>query len=148
MVSCFTRTPKKRAEFSQKHHCPEAGSYEEILSDGNVDAVILETPNFVHCQQTIEAVQAGKHIFVDKPIANTIEDAKKMVEVCQQARVILAVGHNTRREAGHRKMKFLIDEGALGKIIMAEANFSHSGGLGLRPEQWRWYNDTRVTHYF
>ena len=106
-----------------------------------MEARILETTNFVHCGQTVEAAQAGIHVVVDKHIANTIEDAKEMVGACQQAGVILAVGHNTRRRAGHRKMKSLIDEGALGKIIMAEANFSHSGGLGLKPEHWRWDKD-------
>lgn len=141
LVSCFTRTREKRKEFSQKYHCNQAGSYEEILNDPKIDAVILETPNFIHCQQTVEAAKHGKHVFVDKPIANTVAEAKKMREVCQQARVILAVGHNTRRMAGHRKMKSLIDEGVLGNIIMAEANFSHAGGLGLTPEQWRWYED-------
>jgi predicted dehydrogenase len=87
------------------------------------------------------AAQYGKHVYVDKPIANTLTDGKKMVEACQKAGVVLLVGHDMRRLSGYRKVKNLIDQGAIGKPVMAESNFSARLGFELTPDMWRWYGD-------
>lgn len=138
LVTCFTRTPAKRRQYSEKYGCDQEESYEDVLKRDDIDGVLLTTPNAMHAEHTLLAAQHGKHVFVDKPIANTMADGKKMVEACREAGVVLMVGHDMRRLAGNRRAKELIDGGAIGKPIMVEANFSHSLGFELTPEKWRW----------
>ena len=141
LVTCFTRTPEKRKAFSEKYGCAQQKSYEALLKRADIDGVILVTPNAVHCEQAVLASQYGKHVFVDKPIANTIAHGKEIITACQKAGVVLMVGHHMRRSAGFRKLKELIDGGAIGKPIQVEANVSHSGGFALTPEKFRWRGD-------
>jgi UDP-N-acetyl-2-amino-2-deoxyglucuronate dehydrogenase len=141
LVTCFSRTPEKRAAFSRLYGCDQEKSYEELLGRRDVDGVFLITPNAVHAEQTELAARYGKHVFVDKPIANTLEDGQKMVAACRENGVVLMVGHNMRRSKGFRKIKEFLDRGAIGKPVMVEANFSHDVGFELTPEQWRWRGD-------
>jgi len=140
-VACFSRNSQKRIAVSQRNRCVPEESYEGMLEREDIEAVILTTPNAVHAEQAILAAQHGKHVFVDKPIANTLEHGKKIVEACQKAGVILMVGHDMRRLGGFRKAKDLLDKGILGKPIMVEANLSHNVGFHLTPEDWRWYGN-------
>jgi len=141
LVTCYTRSPEKRQEYSQRYGIDQEKSYEDLLKRNDIDGILLVTPNAVHAEQVVLAAQHGKHVFVDKPIANTLADGKKMVETCQKAGVTLLVGHDMRRLAGFRKIKELIDKGVIGKPVMAEANFSHNLGFQLTPEKWRWRGD-------
>ena len=141
LVTCFSRTPEKRVAFSKKYGCDQEKSFEDVLERNDVDGVFLTTPNAIHAEQTVLAAQHGKHVFVDKPIANTLADGKKMVKACEKAGVVLSIGHDMRRLSGFRKMKELIDGGAIGQPVMAESNFSATLGNELTPDKWRWYGD-------
>lgn len=139
LVSCYTRSPGKREEFAGKYGCRKAQSYEQLLDDPEVEAVILTTPHAAHAEQILAAAARGKHLFVEKPIATTIADAKRSIEACSEAGVVLALGHNQRRRAGHRKIKELLDKGAAGHVMSAEGHFSSDIGLALTPRDWRYY---------
>jgi predicted dehydrogenase len=141
LVTCYARTPEKRQAFSQKYGCDQEKSFEDVLKRDDVEGLLLVTPNAVHAEHAVLAAQHGKHVFVDKPIANTLADGKKMIEACQKAGVTLLVGHDIRRVSGFRKAKELIDQGAVGKPVMVESNFSGRLGFELTPEKWRWYGD-------
>jgi UDP-N-acetyl-2-amino-2-deoxyglucuronate dehydrogenase len=141
LVTCYTRTPEKRQAYSQRYGIEQEKSLEDLLKRKDIDGILIVTPNVVHAEQAVLAAQYGKHVFVDKPIANTIADGKKMIEACQKAGVVLQVGQLMRRLAGYRKIKELIDKGAIGKPVMAEANFSHNLGFQLTPDKWRWRGD-------
>jgi len=141
LVTCFTRTPEKRKAFSEKYGCDQEESYEAVVKRDDIDGVLLITPNNVHAEQAVLAAQHGKHVFVEKPIANTIEDGKRMIEACEKADVTLMTGHYMRRWGAFRKVKELIDGGAIGDPIQVEANFSHSLGFELTPDKFRWRGD-------
>ena len=141
MVTCYTRTPEKREAFSKKYGCDQEKSFEDVLKRNDVEGLLLTTPNAIHAEHALLAAKQGKHIFVEKPIANTMAEGKKMVEACQKAGVVLLVGHDMRRLSGFRKIKDLIDKGAIGKPIMVESNFAATLGFELTPEKWRWYGD-------
>ena len=85
IASCFSRSEEKRQKFAAKYGCKAADSYEEILSDKSIEAVINTTPNAAHLETTRAAAAAGKHVFLDKPIANTIADARALTEACRKA---------------------------------------------------------------
>ncbi len=141
LVTCFSRTLEKRKAFAARYECDEESSFNDVITRADVHAVLLTTPNAIHAEHAVLAAQHGKHVFVDKPIANTMADGKKIVKACQEARVVLLVGHDMRRLAGNRKVKELIDAGAIGDPVQVEANFSHSLGFDLTPDKFRWRGD-------
>ena len=141
IVTCFTRTPEKRKAFSERYACDQDETFEAMVRRDDVDAVVLVTPNAVHREQTEIAARHGKHVFVEKPIAKTLEDGRSMIDACKRAGVVLMVAHVARRHAGNRMAKKLLDSGALGKPMMVEANVSSDQGVGLVPEEFRWRND-------
>jgi predicted dehydrogenase len=139
MITCFTRTKAKRDEFAAAFQCDQDSSYEDVLKRKDVEAILLTTPNSAHGDMTVMAAEHGKHVLVEKPIANRVPDARRMIEACRKHGVVLSVAHNQRRLAGYRKIKAMIQTGNLGKVVMAETNFSHNGGFRLTPQMWRWH---------
>jgi len=141
LVTGFSRTAESRKNLAEKYECREVSSAEGLLRMDEIEAVLIGTPNHTHGEYVIKAARAGKNVFVDKPITNEIAQAKECIAACKEAGVILQVGHNSRRGGRNRRLKKLIDAGELGQVIACEGNFSHAGGLKLKPEQWRFYND-------
>ena len=82
IAACYSRSVEKREKFAAKYGCRAAASYEAILNDRSIEAIINTTPNGVHRETTLAAAAAGKHVFLDKPIANTIADARAITDAC------------------------------------------------------------------
>lgn len=139
LATCYTRTEAKRRAFADTFGCDADESLEAVLSRDDVDAVIITAPNNLHREITEAAASAGKHVFVDKPIALEIEDGKAMTAACEAAGVKLAVGASSRFLRGHRVCRDLLDRGALGNLAMVETNYSNERGLFYTPENWQWY---------
>jgi predicted dehydrogenase len=138
IVACFSRSPEKRQAFAKKYGCRAAGGYEEILADKSIEAIINTTPNSVHRETTVAAAKAGKHVFLDKPIANTIDDARAITGACRKAKVVLALGYQRRREAHFRFIKEKIQHGHFGKLVNAEANISRDRLGKIDLSSWRY----------
>lgn len=138
IVSCFTRSQEKREAFAKKYSCHAANSYEEILKDDSIEAIINTTPNHIHLETTRAAAEAGKATFLDKPIANSISDGKEIARVCREANVVLSIGYQRRRENQFRWVKKEIDEGKFGKLIQGEANISRDRFGQFDLSSWRY----------
>ncbi len=138
IVACYTRSEQKRQAFAAKYGCRAAPSYEAILEDRGVEAVVNTTPNNVHLETTRAAAAAGKHVFLDKPIANTIADARALTAACRKARVVLALGYQRRRESHFRWVRRQIDDGVFGKLVNAEANISRDRLGKIDLGSWRY----------
>src|SRR5262249_62062274 len=91
-VAGYSRPDDKRAAFAAKSRCRAAQSYDETLHDPTIDAVVNTTPNSVHLETTRAAAQAGKHVFLDKPIANTVSDGSAISQCARKAGIVLALG--------------------------------------------------------
>lgn len=140
LYSCFSRSEDKRKAFMEEYGVPRsAATYDELLSDPDVEGVIITTPNDTHREVITAALEAGKAVYTDKPIAQTLEDAMEIKKVVERTGGVFAVGHSARRLSGNRVMKQWIEDGTLGGVSMVEANFSNERGLELTPETWRWY---------
>jgi predicted dehydrogenase len=139
IAACHSRTEGKMTAFTEKYGGVAKKTYEDVVTDEGIDAVVLATPNSVHAPQAIEAARKGKHIFVEKPMALSVGDCKEMIAAAKEAGVILFVGHKDRRRAQIRKAKELIDKGAVGEVILAEASHSNEAGMKQTPEVWKWY---------
>src|SRR5688572_21000322 len=136
IVSCYSRSRDKREAFARKYACTAAASYEEILGDRRIEAIINITPNSAHLETTSAAAAAGKHVFLDKPIANTIDDARAITTACRQAKVVLALGYQRRRESQFRWIKQNLDK--FGKLVNAEANISRDRLGKIDLNSWRY----------
>jgi len=141
LATCFTRTKAKRDAFAEKFGCDQEESYADVLAREDVEAVMITAPNNQHAELTVAAAAAGKHVFVDKPIATTIADARAMVDACRHGGVKLAIGASSRRLRGHRLCKKLLDDETLGTVAMVEANYSNDRGLHYTPDNWQWYSN-------
>jgi len=138
IVSCYTRSDLKRQAFAAKYDCQAVPSYETMLADPSIEAVINTTPNDVHLETTRAAAVAGKHVFLDKPIANTIADARGLTEACRNAGVLLVLGYQRRRESQVRWIREQIDAGEFGKLVNAEANISRDRLGKVDLTSWRY----------
>jgi predicted dehydrogenase len=141
IAACHSRSEDKMTTFTGKYGGVVKRTYEDVVIDDNIDAVVLTTPNSAHAPQAIEAARNGKHVFVEKPMGLSVGECKEMIAAARNAGIILAVGQNARRMARYRKAKELIDKGATGQVILAEANSSDDLGMRLTPKMWRWYRD-------
>ena len=140
LASCFSRDQGRREAFAQEFGIPRtAATYEELLADPEIEGVMVTTPNDTHLPVIRQALEAGKAVYTDKPVAHTLEDANAIAAAVRASGQVFAVGHSSRRLSGHRVMKEWIDSGKIGEISLAEANFSNERGLEVTPETWRWY---------
>jgi predicted dehydrogenase len=137
LVGCFAPSEKECAVFKAAYGGRIFASYEEILADAKVQAVVLATPHSTHWQQIVQAAQAGKHVFCEKPFTLSVETGRKAMEACEKAGVVLAVGHNRRYLPGARRMKAIIDAGELGKVLHVEASYAGNGAFSRPATHWR-----------
>ncbi len=123
IVTCFARSADSRQAFASRFGCQAAVSFEAVLDDPGVDALILATPHSLHLEMIQAAAKAGKHVFVEKPLTLTVPDARACEEDAQGGGVVLQVGHHRRRRRSNRRLKELIDGGQLGLVHQLEATF-------------------------
>lgn len=116
-----------------RHHA----TLPDALRDSEVDAVVLTTPNRLHEQQIVEAADAGKHVFCEKPLALTLDSAERAVQSCLRNDVRLGIGHERRFEPPMALVRGMIADGALGRVLQIEGNFSQNKFLALAPDNWR-----------
>ena len=135
LVTCFSRDEARSAEFAERFGCRAAASLEDAIEDPGVEGVVLASPNDVHAEQTLACAERGRHVLVEKPIADSVEAGERMRRACEDAGVGLMVGHAFRRLGAVRRVRELIDAGALGRVVLAEANMSLPGSF--KPEAWR-----------
>ncbi|MBT5429364.1 MAG: Gfo/Idh/MocA family oxidoreductase [Rhodospirillaceae bacterium] len=138
IATCYTRSLDKRQAFANKYNCTFAESYEDILSDPNIDAIINTTPNNIHLETTQQAAEAGKHVFLDKPIANSVGEGMEIAKICREANVKLSIGFQRRRENHFRWVHEEIKAGRFGKIVQAEANISRDRLGQFEGNHWRY----------
>lgn len=121
--------------------CRFCESIDELVKVDEVEAVVMITPNEVHREQTLQCLDAGKHVFIEKPIANTVEDAVAMTRAAEKAfddkGLVTQVGHNNRHRRAVRRTLERIKEGAIGQVIGAEMQFCHNGAARLPADAWR-----------
>lgn len=110
---------------------------EEVVRSATIDAVVIASPHSAHPADVRAACRAGKHVFVEKPLALSVAEARASVEEAQRAGVVLAVGHNRRFLKAHEQLKAVIAEGRLGKLMHVDGTVAGPGALAFRPDSWR-----------
>lgn len=136
-VAGTTRTPAKAADFCRQQGIRLVEAYEQLLSDPDVDALVLATPHSQHCEQIIAAARAGKHVFVEKPLGLDAKEAETAVRACAEAGVTLAVGYNWRFQPALNEVRRMLEDGRLGKLLHIEGNFCGPSAYRFAREHWR-----------
>jgi UDP-2-acetamido-3-amino-2,3-dideoxy-glucuronate N-acetyltransferase len=127
-----------QAEAMAKEHNVPVRSWAEVLADKNIVGVMLPVPAPLHYQMTIEALNAGKHVFVEKPLALEVKEAEEMVALAEQTGQILMVGHVLQYHAAYLEMQRWVKEGKLGKL---QYIYSHRLNLGkIRKHENCWWS--------
>ncbi|MCA0984287.1 Gfo/Idh/MocA family oxidoreductase [Halobacillus yeomjeoni] len=99
-------------------------SYEELLNDPEIEAVYIPLPNHLHKEWTIKAAQAGKHVLCEKPAALNRADMEEMLQACEENNVYFLEAFMYQFHPQHKKVKQLMEEGAVGEVSMIQASFS------------------------
>jgi predicted dehydrogenase len=141
IVAGFSRTREKRQAFADATGISSVPDMKTLLSRPDIEGVIITVPNEQHLPVAREVAMAGKHVYTEKPIAHTLEDALEICALPQRYGITVTVGHSARLMMGIRKIRKAIDSGELGRVAFMEANFSNERALELTPQTWRWYKD-------
>jgi len=113
---------------------------EALLRKEGLDAVILCTPHEQHAAQIVACAQAGVHVFCEKPLCLTLEDAQRAVAACVTRGRVLGIGHERRFEPEVAALRKMIDNALLGTVLQIEANFSQDKFFALPKDNWRLSN--------
>lgn len=127
----FDRNPERASAMTKQYGGQVYKSIDDMLADDEVDAVSVCVPNFLHGPVTIDALKHGKHVLCEKPMAQSTDETKAMIQAAKASQRKLMIGHNQRLMPTHQKAKEIIDQGGIGKILSFQTNFKHSG-----PESW------------
>ncbi len=138
---CVGRNAERLSAFSRDTGIP-ARDVDSVLADKDIAAVVLALPNELHFDFARRAAAAGKHVYIEKPIANTMADALAIAALESAHGIHIVVGHCARLLTGVRAIRQAIVSGKLGKVSQIEGNFSNDRGLRLTPQDWRWYQES------
>ena len=131
-----TKSPEVTA-FADAQKLKLADSFEALLGDKSIDAIVLATPHSMHSPQVIAAAQAGKHVFCEKPFALHKADADAAVAATKKAGVTLGLGYNRRFHPEMTALRQRIDSGELGVVEHFEATMTFPNALALKADAWR-----------
>jgi predicted dehydrogenase len=137
VAAAYARSADTRGAFAEKHGARAAADLDEIWADPDIDGVIIATPHSARTALIVAAAAAGKHVFVEKPLALTADEARACVAAVDEAGVVLQVGHNKRRQSGYRAIKAALDAGELGQIQHIETNISAPAAFNPELPDWR-----------
>ena len=117
--------------------------YQDMLASDDIDAVIITTPDHWHSKMAVDAERAGKHVYVEKCMTRTMEEAQAMYDSFNGSKMKLQLGHHSRAAASHEKANEIIDNDILGPVTLVEitTNRNSPGGAWVYPIQWNSIED-------
>jgi D-xylose 1-dehydrogenase (NADP+, D-xylono-1,5-lactone-forming) len=135
VTAIASREPDKAQRFAKETGVQRAfGSYAELLSDPDVDAVYIPLPNSLHAAWTIRSIQAGKHVLCEKPLAATADEARAMFDAARSHGVTLVEGFPYRSQPHTAKLQELLKAGVIGKVqtVQAAIGFTVADPMNIR----------------
>ena len=105
-------------------------TYQDMIRSGEIDAVVIATPDHWHAPISIEALNNGVHVYVEKPMTHTVEETYRLREAAQNSKAVFAVGHQHRQTLSFRTAKDIVDKGTLGHISLIQTNTNRNDDNG------------------
>lgn len=140
IVAYYDADPARSQAMADIYGGKVCSSIEEVLGM-DIDAVSVCVTNKDHAKVSIAALDAGKHVLCEKPMASTLEECVNMVETANRCQKILMIGHNQRYAKSHVKAKQIIESGEIGEILSFSTTFGHSGPEAWTGKQSSWFFD-------
>jgi predicted dehydrogenase len=136
LAMIVTKEPSEASEYCQSNHIILSNEFDDALSNPQIQAIVLATPHSMHSDQIVAAAKAGKHVFCEKPLALTYEDAVTAIRACEENNVRLAVGQNKRFWPSMAKLREVVASGTLGTLMHIEGHYSNEHSTKFFSE-WR-----------
>lgn len=139
-ISGGSRAPALAASYGATH-VPEM---KDLLRRADLDAIIVTTPHHLHVAETILGIEQGKHVLVEKPLATSVDDSRRMIAAAKKHGKVLATAYQQRFRVNNAKAKELIASGAIGDVLTVQVSMPmysgtiKTGGFG---GNWAWWND-------
>jgi len=125
VVAVAARDPKRAREFADAHKIPRVlATYDDLVNDPELDVIYNPLPNSMHCQWSIAALRAGKHVLCEKPIASNALEAEQMARTADETGNILGEAFHYRYHPLADRVRGLIADGTLGRLVHVEGHFS------------------------
>ena len=125
-----------REAAKKKTECKQAEvDYRKVLENKDVDCVVIATPDHWHAKQTIDAMEAGKDVYCEKPMTHTIDEARKVAETVKKTQQVMTVGVQSTADPRWRMANELIIAGKIGHVMQAQTSYYRNSSVG----QWRYY---------
>src|SRR5215216_6388007 len=119
LVAVFDVDAERAAAFAEKHGCLAFTDSDAVLKRDDIQVVTVALPNFLHEQAAVASASAGKHIFLEKPMADTVEECDRILAAVERAGVQLLVAHSQRYFSSTRRAREIIQSGELGRPVFA-----------------------------
>lgn len=132
LVAVFDADGSRASEFAEKHGCQAYTSSDDVLKRDDVHLVMVALPNFLHERATLDSVSAGKHIFLEKPMADTLDECDRMLAAVERAGVQLLVAHSQRYFASTVRAREILQSGEIGEPVFATDTWYKNFGVGFR----------------
>ena len=129
LIAVFDADGARAAAFAEDHGCQAFTSSDEVLRRDDVALVMVALPNFLHERATVDAASAGKHIFLEKPMADTVEECDRMRDAVERAGVQLLVAHSQRYFGSTIRAREIVQGGELGQPVFATDTWYKNFGL-------------------
>lgn len=131
LAGFYNPTSSRAEQMAEKYGGKVFLSPEELISDPKIDAVSVCAANYAHAELSIAALEAGKHVLCEKPMATTMEDCERMISTAKKTGKRLLIAQNQRLNKAHILAKEMIDAGEIGRVVTFRTTFGHGG-----PETW------------
>jgi predicted dehydrogenase len=127
LVGVASRDQARAEQYASWWEIPRAyGSYEALLADDEIDAVYISLPNTLHCEWSIKALEAGKHVLCEKPLSRHPEEVAAAFDAADRTGRLLSEAFMWRHNPQTARLKQLLDEGAIGELRLVRSTFSYS----------------------
>ena len=139
LVGVASRAQDRAEQYASWWEIPRAyGSYEALLADDEIDAVYISLPNTLHCEWSIKALEAGKHVLCEKPLSRHPEEVVEAFDAAERTGRLLSEAFMWRHNPQTARLKELVDQGAIGELRLVRSTFSYSlydeSNIRLQPE--------------
>lgn len=130
---------KANAEYGISSKCKKFADYRELLAEKDIDIVCIATPDHWHAKQTIDACEAGKDVYCEKPMTHTIDEAYAVVDAVKRYSRVMQVGVQSTSDPSWEHANNQIVNGRIGKVVQAQTHYYRNSTMG----QWRYYTLTK-----
>ena len=138
LVAAFDLNKDALAAAQKDDGAKPVGSFQELLEQPGIEALIISTGAKFHAEQTLAALERGLHVFVEKPLCSTPDEVRALIAAQKKTGLVVGVGHGDHsHDAVSATIQKIIADGTLGTIATFEKTTAHNGGLHIKPGDWR-----------